>query len=127
MGKQLVDLEHENCKLQNEVERLQKRYVPYLQDTIKDNDIAVIQKNNGDEYPYVAICGQQGCVAQKIQNKLTDYPNGQLVVLAETPNAIVHYKWLREWGCIIANLERVRHFKLGQHYTHKQLMKLHKV
>ena len=89
VSKQLVDLEHENCELQNEVERLQKRYVPYLQDTRKDNSMVIVQKNNGDEYPYVAICGQQGYVAQKTQNKLTDYPNGQLVVLAETPNAIV--------------------------------------
>ena len=127
VGKQLVDLEYENCELQNEVERLQKRYVPYLQDTIKDNGMVVIQKNNGDEYPYVAICGQQGYVAQKIQNKLTDYPNGQLVVLAETPNAIVHYNWLRERGCIIANPDRVRYFRLGEHYTHKQLMKLQEV
>ena len=30
VNKQLVDLEHENRELQNEVERLQKRYVPYL-------------------------------------------------------------------------------------------------
>ena len=118
VGKQLVDLEHENCELQNEVERLQKRYVPYLQDTRKDNGMVVIQKNNGDEYPYVAICGQQGYVAQKIQNKLADYPNAQLVVLAETPNAIVHYNWLRERGCIIANPDPVRHFRLGEHYTH---------
>ena len=99
VGKQLVDLEHENRELQNEVERLQERYVPYLQDTRKDNGMVVIQKNNGDEYPYVAICGQQEYVTQKIQNKLADYPNGQLVVLAETPNAIVHYNWLRERGC----------------------------
>ena len=99
----------------------------YLQDTIKDNGMTVIQKNNGDEYPYVAICGQQGYVAQKIQNKLTDYPNGQLVVLAETPNAIVHYNRLRERGCIIANPDRVRHFRLRDHYTHKQLMKLQEV
>ena len=77
--------------------------------------MVIIQKNNGDEYPYVAICGQQGYVAQKIQNKLTDYPNAQLVVLAETPNAIVHYNWLRQRGCIIANPERVRHFRLGEH------------
>ena len=108
VGKQLVELEHENRELQNEVERLQERYVPYLQDTRKDNGMVVIQKNNGDEYPYVAICGQQGYVTQKIQNKLADYPNGQLVVLAETPKAIVHYSWLRERGCIITNPERVR-------------------
>ena len=115
----LEDLEHENCELQNEVER--------LQDTIKDNGMAVIQKNNGDEYPYVAICGQQGYVAQKIQNKLADYTNGQLVVLAETPNAIVHYNWLREQGCIIANPDRVRHVRLDEHYTHHQLMELQEV
>ena len=124
VSKQLVDLEHENHELQNEVERLQKRYVPYLQDTRKDSGMVVIQKNNGDEYPYVAICGQQGYVTQKIQNKLADYPNAQLVVLAEIPNAIAHYNWLREQGCIIANPERVRHFKLGEHYTHRQLMEL---
>ena len=124
VSKQLVDLEHENCELQNEVERLQERYVPYLQDTRKDNGMVIVQKNNGDEYSYVAICGQQGYVAQKIQNKLADSPNGQLVVLVETPNAIVHYNWLLERGCIIANPDRVRHFKLGQHYTHKQLMAL---
>ena len=76
VGKQLVDLEHENHELQNEVERLQERYVPYLQDTRKDNGMAVIQKNNDDAYSYVAICGQQRYVAQKIQNKLADYPNG---------------------------------------------------
>ena len=44
VGKQLVDLEHGNRELQNEVERLQERYVPYLQDTRKDNGMAVIQK-----------------------------------------------------------------------------------
>ena len=127
VGKQLVDLEHENRELQNRVEKLQERYVPYLQDTRKNNSMAVIQKNNGDEYPYVAICGQQGYVAQKIQNKLADYPNAQLVVLTETLNAILHYNWLRERGCIIANPDRVRHFRLGEHYTHKQLMELQEV
>ena len=127
VSKQLVDLEHENHELQNEVERLQKRYVPYLQDTRKDNGMVVIQKNNGDKYPYVAICGQQGYVMQMIQNKLADYPNSQLVVLAETLNAVVHYNWLRERGCIIANPERVRHFRLGAHYTHCQLMELQEV
>ena len=42
VGKQVVDLEHENRELQNEVERLQKRYVPYLQDTRKDKGMAVL-------------------------------------------------------------------------------------
>ena len=63
-SKQLVDLENKNCELQNKVERLQERYAPYLQDTKKDNGMVIVQKNNDDEYPYVAICGQQGYVAQ---------------------------------------------------------------
>ena len=125
--KQLADFDHENHELQNEAERLQEWYVPYLQDTRKDIGMVVIQKSNGDEYPYVAICGQEGYVVQKIQNKLTDYPNAQLVVLAETPNAIVHYNWLRERGSLIANPERVRHIRLGEHYTHRQLMELQEV
>ena len=120
VGKQLVEL-------QNEVERLQEWYVPYLQDTKKDNGMVVIQKNNDDEYPHVARSGQQGHVTQKIQNKLTDYPNAELAVLAETPNAFVHYNWLRERVCIIANPDRVRHFRLGEHYTHRQLMELQEV
>ena len=91
----LEDVGKQNRELQNKVERLQERCVPYLQDTRKDNGMVIVQKNNGNKYGHVAICGQQGYVAQKIQNKLTDYPNGQLVVLAETPNAIVHYNWLR--------------------------------
>ena len=40
----------------------------------KINSMVVIQKNNGDEYPYIAICGQQGYVAQKIRNKFDRFP-----------------------------------------------------
>ena len=123
----LEDVCKQNCELQNKLERLQERCVPYLQDTRKDNDMVIVQKNNGDKYGYVAICGQQGYVTQKIKHKLIDYPNSNIVVLAETPNAIVQYKFLRERDCIIANPERVRHFMLGQHYTHKQLMELQEV
>ena len=99
--------------LQENAEILKRRAVPYLQNSKKDNGLAIIQKNNGDDFPYVAICGQQGYVAQKIQNKLSDYPNGVIVVLGETPNAIVHYNWLRERGLIVVNPDRVRHFRLG--------------
>ena len=38
----LEDASKQNRELQNEEERLQKRYVPYLQDTIKDNGMAVM-------------------------------------------------------------------------------------
>ena len=90
--RQLVVLEQDKLQLQHRIERLERRAVPYLADTSKDNGMVVIQKNNGDEYPYLAICGQQGYVAQKIQNKLADYPHGQTVDLGETPNAIIYFR-----------------------------------
>ena len=117
-------LEQENLELQHQVAFLHQRAVPYLNTPQKDNGLVVIQKNNGDNYPYVAICGQQGYVTQKIQHKMIDYPNAHIVVLAETPNAIVHYNFLRERGCIEVNPDRVRHFRLGRRYTHQQLMEL---
>ena len=67
---------------------------------------------------------QVGKVTQKIKNKLIDFPNGQIVVLAETPNAICHYNYLRERGCIEVNPDRVRHFRLGGNMTHQQLLEL---
>ena len=123
--REISKLKQDTANLQVAVERLERRVVPHLEDTRKDNGMAIIQKNNGDpEYPYIAICGQQGYVSQKIQHKMIDYPNAQIVVLAETPNAIVHYNWLRERGCIIPNPDCVRHFKLGENYTHQKLMEL---
>ena len=124
---EIAILEQDNVELQNQVNELQSRIVPRLDNAANNNGMVIIQKNNGDDYPYLAICGQQGYVAQKIRNKLTDYPNGFIVVLAETPNAIVHYNWLRERRCIKANPDRVRHFRLGENYTHARLMELQEV
>ena len=118
----LDESQREHAILEYRYEQLEARTVPYLEDPKKDNGMVIIQKNNGDEYPYVAICGQQGYVAQKIQNKLIDFPNGQIVVLAETPNAICHYNWLRERGCIEVNPDRVRHFRLGRNLRHQDLL-----
>ena len=118
----LDESQREYAILEYRYEQLETRAVPYLEDPKKDNSMVVIQKNNGDEYPYIAICGQQGYVAQKIQNKLIDFPNGQIVVLDETPNAICHYNYLRERGCIEVNPERVRHFRLGRNLRHQDLL-----
>ena len=118
----LDESQREYAILEYRYEQLETRAVPYLEDPKKEKSMVVIQKNNGDEYPYIAICGQQGYVAQKIQNKLIDFPNGQIVVLAETPNAICHYNYLRERGCIEVNPERVRHFRLGRNLRHQDLL-----
>ena len=40
-----------------------------------------IRKNNGSVFENVAICGQQG------HHKLADFPNGEIILLVETPNA----------------------------------------
>ena len=118
----LDESQREYAILDYKYEQLEYHAVPYLENPKKDNGMVVIQKNNGDEYPYLAICGQQGYVAQKIKNKLIDFPNGQIVVLAETGNSIVHYNYLRERGCIEVNPDRVRHFRLGRNLTHQDLL-----
>ena len=106
--REISKLKQDTANLQAAVERLEWRVVPHLEDTRKDNGMAIIQKNNGDyEYPYKAICGQQGYVSQKIQHKMMNYLNAQIVVLAETPNAIVYCNWFswarvyhtKSWSC----------------------------
>ena len=59
-------------ELQAEVKRLTQQ--PHLEDPSKDNRMVIIEKNDSDQYPYLAICGQQSYVAPKIQNKMVDYP-----------------------------------------------------
>ena len=125
--RQLVIFEQTIGELKEEIEELTRVVIPKLQDSKKNNGMVVIFKNNDDEYQYVAICGQQGYVSQKIRNKLVDYPNGHIVVLGETPNSIVFYNWLRERGCIEVNPVRVRHFKLGENYSHQNLQELTEV
>ena len=123
----LDESQREYAILEYKYEQLEARAVPYLENPKKNNGMVIIQKNNGDEYPYKAICGQQGYVAQKIQNKLIDFPNGQIVVLAETPNSICHYNFLRERGCIEVNPDRVRHFRLGRNLRHRDLLGIQEV
>ena len=83
--RELSKLKQDTANLQASVGRLERRVVPHLEDTRKDNGMTIIQKHNEDhEYPYIAIYGQQGYVSQKIQHKMIDYPNAQIVVLAET-------------------------------------------
>ena len=109
--REISKLKQDTANLQDAVEKLDSRVVPLLEDTRKNNGMAIIQKNNGDyEYSYIAIYGKHSYASQKIQHKMIDYPNVQIVVLAETLNAIVHYNWLCERGCIIPNPDRVRNF-----------------
>ena len=63
--REICKLKQDTADLLDAVKRLEKPVVPHLEDTGKDNGMAIIQKNNGDlEHPYIAICGQQGYVTQ---------------------------------------------------------------
>ena len=74
--REISKLKQDTADLQVAVERLERHVVPHLEDARKDNGMEIIQKNNGDpEYSYIAICGQQDYVSQKIQHKMIDYPN----------------------------------------------------
>ena len=37
---------------------------------------------------------------------------------------IIYYNWLRERGCIVANPDRLRHFRLGENHLHQRLIEL---
>lgn len=80
---------------------------------------------NGAAYWTSTLCDfpGPGC-GSTTARKLTDYHVVEIVILAETPNAIVHYNWLRERGFIEINPDRSRHFRLGQNYTHQRLLEL---
>ena len=117
-------LEQNNVELQHLNEILQRRAVPYLNDSDKDNGMTVIHKNDDDEFHYYGICGQHIYRKNRKRDKLVSYPHGGVVLDVETPNAIVHYNWLKEIGCIIPDPERPRHFRLGRNMTHQQLLQL---
>ena len=83
-------LEHDNLELQRQNEILRRRYVPYLEDRSKNNSMIFIRKNNSAIFENVAILGQQQYVTKTMQHKLADFPNGEIILLVETSNAIAH-------------------------------------
>ena len=118
----LDESQREYAILEYRYEQLEARAVPYLEDPKKDNGMAIIQKNNGDEYPYYSICGQHIYRKYRKRDKMVSYPQGQVVLDCETPNAIVHYNWLKESGYIIPDPTRPRHFRLGRNMLHQELL-----
>ena len=120
-------LEHDNLELQRQNEILRRRYVPYLEDRSKNNSMIFIRKNNGAIFENVAICGQQQYVTKKMQHKLADFPNGEIILLVETPNAIAHYNYFRQKGYINIDPDRSRHFNIRGGMLPHQLLGLEDV
>ena len=54
----LTDSQQTVVELQAEVKRLTQQTVPHLEDPSKNNGMVIIQKNDSDPYPYLAVCGQ---------------------------------------------------------------------
>ena len=118
----LDESQREYAILEYRYEQLETQAVPYLEDPKKDNGMTIIQKNTDDEYHYYSICGQHIYIKYMKKDKMVSYPQGQIVLDCETPNAIVHYNWLKEVGYIIPDPTRPRHFKLGRNMVHQELL-----
>ena len=79
----------------------------------KNNGISIIVKNNEEEeYPYISICGPHSYRKNKARVLLIRNQGSILFLNGITPNAIVTYNFWREYGMIIADPDRPKHFRL---------------
>ena len=100
----LKNREYDNVGLQGEVSAkdqqlaaLQRRYIGYLSDEDKNNEITIIAKNNNEaKYPYISICGQHGYRNHKVRVLLTRKKGSTLFTDGHTQNAIVIYSFWQE-------------------------------
>ena len=79
----------------------------------KYNGLSIIAKNNEEEqYPYISICGPYSYRRHKARVLLIRNQGSTLLTDGDTPNAIVTIKFWREYGLIIVDPDRPRHFRL---------------
>ena len=87
-----VGLQGEIRAKDQQIAALQRRYVGYLSNKDKNNDISIIAKNNEEkEYQYISIYGQHGCRRHKARVLLARNKGSTLFAVGDTPNAIVMY------------------------------------
>ena len=90
----------------------------------KDNGISIIAKNNEEEeYPYIFICGPYSYRMHKAKVLLIRNQGSTLLADGDKPNAIVTFNFWREYGLIIVDPERPRHFRLDM-ISQEQLLVL---
>ena len=112
--------EYENLDLQGQIRAkdqqiaaLQKRYLGYLSDEDKNNEISIIATNNDEaKYPYVSLWGQHGYRRHKVTVLLTRNKGSTLFEYGDTSNAIVTYNFWQEHRLIVVDPNRPRHFRL---------------
>ena len=116
----LKNREYENLDLQGQIRAkdqqiaaLQKRYLGYLSDEDKNNEISIIATNNDEaKYPYVSLWGQHGYRRHKVRVLLTRNKGSTLFADGDTAYAIVTYNFWQEHRLIVVDPNRPRHFRL---------------
>ena len=116
----LKNREYENLDLQGQIRAkdqqiaaLQKRYLGYLSDEDKNNEISIIATNNDEaKYPYVSLWGQHGYRRHKVRVLLTRNKGSTLFPDGDTLNAIVTYNFWRKQWLIVVDPNKPRHFRL---------------
>ena len=107
-----------------QIAALQRRYVGYLSDEVKDNGLCIIAKNNDEvEYLYISVCGQHGYRMQKVRVLLTRNKDSTLFADGNTPNSIVTYNFWREHRLIVVDPYRPWFFRLDK-INQEQLLAL---
>ena len=103
---------------------LQRRYIGYLSNEDKNNGISILTKNNEEaEYLYKSIWGQRGYRRHKARVLLARNEVSTLFADEDTPNAIAMYNFWQKHRLIVADPNRLRHFRLDM-ITQEQLLAL---
>ena len=89
----------------------------------EDNGISIIAKNNEEVYPYISISGPSCCRRHKTRVFLIRNQGSPLFVDGDTSNAIITFNFSREYGLIIVDPDRQRHFRLDM-INQEQLLAL---
>ena len=78
----------------------------------KDNGISIIAKNNKEEYPYKFISAPSCYRRHKARVLLIRNQGSTLFAHGDTPNVIITFNFWREYGMIIVDPDRPKHFRL---------------
>ena len=90
----------------------------------KNNGINVIPKNNKEEeYPYLSRSGPSCCRRHKARVLLIRNQGSTLLADGDTPKVIVTFSFWREYGLIIVDPDRPKHFRLDM-ISQEQLLVL---
>ena len=62
----------------------------------------------------------KGC----IYKMLNEHYRKKVLDMKELVENFIYYNWLRDQGRIVANPDKVRHFRVGENYSNQRLIEL---